>query len=150
MQATPKPIQRRLATGEEKKAPKTHKRVVYDTPTIAMTTEEQDATIRVAFYNEDTVMKEIELQYATGKKMTNLVKPWNESLLHPASDLLETYAMDGCPENCVPYWTKDNIEAALRRGLYPLENLSSAMAALHTKTPKKIKMDTLRWCDMGI
>ena len=49
----------------------------YDLSNIAMTTEEQDAAVRVAFYNEDTIPKETEHQDTIGKKIPNLLKPWN-------------------------------------------------------------------------
>ena len=95
MQATPKPTQRRLTTGEENKAPGPHKTAGYEILNIEITTEEQDAVIRVAFHKEYTLLKETELQYTIGKKMPNLVKPRNEALVHPASDLLKAYTTEG-------------------------------------------------------
>ena len=57
-----------------------------------MMTEEQDAAIRVAFHNKDTIPKETKPQDSIGKKITNLIKPINEAPVHPASDLLKAYA----------------------------------------------------------
>ena len=104
-----------------------------------MTTEEQDAATRVAFYNKDTMPKETELQDAIGKKTPNLVKPRNKALVHPAAYLLEAYATEGCPKNYGPDWTTDHIAAALRRGPHPSANSSAAMATLHSETAENIK-----------
>ena len=81
----------------------------YNLPNISMKTEEQDANIRVAFYNEDTITKWTELQESIGKKIPNLVKPQNESLIHPAAGIIESYATEGWPGNCGPYWKKYHI-----------------------------------------
>ena len=88
----------------------------YDLSNIAMTTEEQDAAIRVAFYNEDTFPKETEHQDTIGKKIPNLLKPWNESIVHPPAYLIEAYATEGFLENFGPDWTIYHIEAALYCG----------------------------------
>ena len=70
-----------------------------------MTMEEQDVTIKVALYNEDTMLKETELQESIGKKIPNLVKPQNGYLLHPEADLLDTYATEDSPTNCGSDWS---------------------------------------------
>ena len=53
-----------------------------------MKTEEQDASISMAFYNENKIPKETDLQDAIGKKMSNLGKFRNEALVHPSADLI--------------------------------------------------------------
>ena len=85
-----------------------------------MTMEDQYSSIRVDFYNEYKMPKQTEFKDAIGKKMTNLVKPWNEALVHPPETLLEAYTTEGCPENCGPDWVADHIEASLSCSPQPL------------------------------
>ena len=98
VQATPKPTQWRPTIEEENKAPPPHKTVVYDILNISMTMEEHDSAIKVALQKKVTMRKETELQDDIGKKITNLVKPQNAALVHPAADLLESYTTESCPK----------------------------------------------------
>ena len=139
VKATSKPTQKCLTTLEENKAPEPHKTSGSNLQNIAMTAEEQEATIRLDFYNEDTMTNETGIQDTIGQKMPNLVKPWNEHLVHPAADLLEAYDTEGFQTNCGPYWTTDHIIAIIRCVPYPLENSYSTIAALHTETAEKIE-----------
>ena len=103
VKATSKPTQKCLTTLEENKAPEPHKTSGSNLQNIAMTAEEQEATIRLDLYNEDTMTNETGIQDTIGQKMPNLVKPWNEHLVHPAADLLEAYDTEGFQTNCGPY-----------------------------------------------
>ena len=111
----------------------------YDLSKNSTMTEGQDATIMVAVHNNDKIMKETELRDATVKKVPNLVKPRNESLVHPTEDLLKAYATEGYLENYGPDWSTYHIEAALCCGPHPLANSSTAMASLHAKNAENIK-----------
>ena len=64
---------------EKEKNRLTHKELFTPTTNYAMTTEEQDAAIRVAFYNDDTMPKEMELKTAIGK-IKHLVLPRKKAL----------------------------------------------------------------------
>ena len=55
--------------------------------------------------------------------MSNLIKPRNETLLHPSADLLGAYNTDGCPKNCVPDWKTDRMESTLHCVPHYLEKL---------------------------
>ena len=105
---------------------------------LAMTSEEQNAAIRAAFTNDDTMPKEKELKEAIGK-MPSLVEPRNEALLHAAASLIDAYAQEGCPADCGPDWTQDHIEEALMKGPHSSADLLEALQALHTETTEKVK-----------
>ena len=101
--------------------------------------EKQDAAIKLAFYNGNTMAEETELQYDIDRKTPNLVKPRNEALVHTSKYLLEAYATEGWLENCGPYWKTDHIEAALLSDPQTLANSSASMAARHKETTETIK-----------
>ena len=103
-----------------------------------MTAEEQNAAIRAAFANEDTLPKEKDLLDAIGK-IPSLVEPRKEALLHVAAALIDVYSQDGCPVDCGPDWTPEHIEAAICRGVHPSADSKEALEALHAETDKKVK-----------
>ena len=55
---------------------------------LTMTAEEQNAAIRAAFANEDTIPQEKELLDALGK-IPSLTKPSNQALSHAAAALID-------------------------------------------------------------
>jgi len=105
---------------------------------LAMSSEEQNAAIRAAFTNDDTMPKEKELKDAIGK-MPSLVELHHKALLHAAASLNNAYAQDGCPADCGPDWTQDHIEEALRKGPHSSADLLEALQALHTETAEKVQ-----------
>ena len=105
---------------------------------LALTPEEERATIRTAFYEDDTVPKEQILTSALGKHRPKLVRPSLHAKHHPAAALLDVYS-NGCPTNCGPDWSKEHIEAALRRGPHPSALSPEATAALHQETEEKVE-----------
>jgi len=77
---------------------------------IAMKAEEQeDAAIRQAFTNKDTMPQDKELRQAIGKNCPSIV-----ALLYRAVKLIDVYSKDGCPVDCGADWTREKIEAAIR------------------------------------
>ena len=104
---------------------------------MAMTTEEQNAAIRYAFANDDTLPQEKELADALGKS-TSLVQPRKQALAHPAASLIDAYAKNGCPVDCGPDWSQEHLEAAIRRGPHPSADEPDAMKALHAETNEKV------------
>ena len=102
-----------------------------------MTKEEQNAAIRYAFANDDTLPRETELTTAIGKS-TSLVQPRHQALEHPAANLIGSYAKHGCPVDCGPKWSRDHIEAAIRRGPHPSAHSRDAIQALHDETNDKV------------
>ena len=114
---------------------------------LALTPEEERATIRTAFYEDDTIPKEKVLNSALGKR-PKLVRPTSFAQKHPAAALLDAYS-DGCPTNCGPDWTQEHIEAALRRGPHPSALSQEAIAALHQETNEKVKSGYARVVKYG-
>ena len=105
---------------------------------VAMTPEEQEAAIRTAFYNEDTMPREKELKTAIGK-IRSLVLPRMEALEHAAAALIQAYAKDGCPTDCGPNWTREHIEAAIKKGPHSSATEFEALKALQEETKEKVK-----------
>jgi len=106
---------------------------------IAMTAEEQDAAIRQAFTNKDTIPQEKELRQAIGKNCPSLVHPRERALLHQAAKLIDAYSKDGWPANCGADWTIEQIEAAIRRVPHPSAKNPDAQEALFTETDDKVE-----------
>ena len=105
---------------------------------VAMTPEEQEAAIRTAFYNEDTIPREKELKTAIGK-IRSLVLPRIKALEHAAAALIQAYATEGCPTGCGPSWTKEHIEAAIKNGPHSSATEFEALKALQEETKEKVK-----------
>lgn len=105
---------------------------------IAMTAEEQNAAIRAAFTNDDTMPKERELREAIGTSRPSLVHPREQALLHRAAALIDAYSKDGCPADCGADWTREQIEAAIRRGPHPSAMNPDAKEALFAETDDKV------------
>ena len=105
---------------------------------LAMTEEEQNATICAAFANEDTFPQEPDLKEAIGK-FHSLVLPRAQALQHTAAPLIQSYVTEGCPTDCGPDWSKDHILAAIRKGPHASALAPAALAALHEETIDKVK-----------
>ena len=116
----------------------TYKEIFKPQCAYAMTTEEQNAAIRVAFYNDETMPQEKELETAIGK-IKKLVQPRKEALKHEAASLIDSYATEGCPADCGPDWTRDHIEAALLKGPHSSATKDDALRALVAETKEKVK-----------
>ena len=123
---------------EEQSRTMAHYNEIFNTPSLTMTAEEQNAAIRSAFANEDTLPKEKDLLDAIGK-IPSLVKPTKEALLHAAAALIDAYSEAGCPVDCGPDWTPEHIDAAIRRGAHPSADSKEALEALHAETKEKVK-----------
>ena len=123
---------------EKAKNKLTYKELFKPKCAYAMTTEEQNAAIRVAFYNDDTMPQEKELESAIGK-IKQLVQPRKEALKHEAASLIDSYATKGCPADCGPDWTRDHIEVALLKGPHSSATKDDALRALVAETKEKVK-----------
>lgn len=126
------------ATHESQTAQRHHAEIFAFPAKIAMTAEEQNAAIRQAFTNDDTMPKERELRDAIGKTRPSLVHPREQALLHRAAALIDAYSKDGCPADCGADWTKEQIEAAIRRGPHPSAKFPEAKEALFAETDDKV------------
>ena len=114
---------------------------------LALTPEEERATIRTAFYEDDTVPKEKILKTALGKR-PKLVRLTSFAKHHPAAALLDAYS-NGCPTNCGPNWSQEHIEAALRRGPHPSALSNDAKEALYQETQDKVNSGYARVVKYG-
>ena len=64
--------------------------------------------------------------------------PTGPALSHPATPLLKEYAQHGCPVDCGPDWTREQIEQALTYGAHPSAKNKEAHACLIAKTQAKV------------
>ena len=61
------------------------------------------------------------------------------ALKHPAAPLLHEYATRGCPVDCGPDWSRDQIEAALQYGLHPSAQMDDVRECLVQETKIKVE-----------
>jgi hypothetical protein len=73
-----------------------------------------------------------------------------EALEHAAAALIQAYAKEGCPTDCGPNWTKEHIEAAIKKGLHSSATEFEALKALHEETKEKVKIATQKSYNIGI
>ena len=59
-------------------------------------------------------------------------------MAHVAADLIMSYEKYGCPAECGPEWTKENIKAAIIKGLHPLAHVPAVLQALLKETDEKV------------
>jgi hypothetical protein len=59
-----------------------------------------------------------------------LMNPSGPALDHPAAPLLSDYAKYGCPVDCGPNWTREQIEEALDYGAHPTAKIPAALECL--------------------
>ena len=82
--------------------------------------------------NIETVKEKI------GKKNKGLMWPTSHALEHPAAPLLQSYATQGCPVDCGPDWSTDQIIAALSYGAHPSAKIPAALKCLLEETKGKV------------
>ena len=80
-----------------------------------------------------------------------LMHPRTYAKDHPAAAMLRDYATQGCPVDCGPDWTEDQIVALLERGPHVSAKSKAAITFLRNETKDKIKEDyaiVKRWGDI--
>ena len=80
-----------------------------------------------------------------------LMNPTGPALDHPAAPLLSDYAKYGCPVDCGPNWTREQIEEALDYGAHPTAKIPAALECLEKEAEEKEKegfVHILRWGDI--
>lgn len=65
--------------------------------------------------------------------------PSGPALAHPAAQLLQDYATNGCPANCGDPWTIEQLDIAVERGAHASAKDPIAAAALHQETLEQVK-----------
>jgi hypothetical protein len=75
--------------------------------------------------------------------------PTSHALHHPAAPLLHEYAEKGCPVDCGPDWTRDQLLAALDYGAHPTADDPIAADCLEKETKDKIERGFARIVTWG-
>lgn len=99
----------------------------------AQTSEDQQAAIKEAIDKLQDVPEEAR------KNIGKTMWPRTYAMSHPAKDLLQSYADDGCPVDCGVDWPREWIEAAIRRGPHISAKNPVAIKALRKETMEKIE-----------
>ena len=68
---------------------------------------------------------------------TGLMAPSGDAMAHPAADMLLDFAMNGCPVDTGPKWTRDMLDAALSKGAHPSAMEPVASAQLRAESLEK-------------
>ena len=101
-----------------------------------MTPTELRQAITHEFRDNDDLPKEIPLQDTIGKLMVPQ-KP--HATKHPAFQLLQSYADNGCPVDCGPQWSHEHIQLMLSRGPHTSAKQPDAAKQLLEETKDKVK-----------
>ena len=115
--------------------------------TTSVSPTENTDTLAEKIRNSDCIPKELPIRETVGKyKLMNPNGPYAE---HPAIPLLRTYADDGCPADCGPRWSKDQIIRALRRGPHISAKAPDAIRYLRKQTMEKVDHGFVRIVKWG-
>ena len=76
------------------------------------------------------------LRQEIGKR--SLMQPRTYALNHDATPMLQTYAREGCPVDCGPDWSSDQIKALLIRGPHKSALSKKAISFLRNETADKV------------
>ena len=114
---------------------------------ISITTDkEADAAAHAAINPRINLLPNAEDQRdVLGKSNTplahksGLMWPTGPAREHPAAELLDSYATNGCPVDCGQDWTQSQIEDALRYGAHPSAQATDALACLLQETKTKVE-----------
>ena len=85
-----------------------------------------------------------------GESTVSLMKARGTALKHPAGNILKQYEQ-GCPVDCGKPWTRQHIEAALKRGPHISAKQVKAREALRNETMDKVKegyAKVVKWKDI--
>ena len=73
-----------------------------------------------------------------------LMWPSGYALSHDAAPLLSAYSEQGCPVDCGPDWSRDQIEILLKRGPHTSAKSKKAMKQLIEETKEKVRNNYAR------
>ena len=79
-----------------------------------------------------------EQQEKIGKTKTGLMWPSSYAKSHPAAPLLDSFASQGCPVDCGPDWTEEQLIEALKYGSHPSAKIPEAFKCLLEETQGKV------------
>ena len=92
-----------------------------------------------------------ELGKTQSENRVGLMWPTELAFQHPAAPLLEQYSQRGCPVDVGKDWSKERIEAAIKRGAHISTKNPEARQALLDETDMKVSenfMKKVRWGDI--
>ena len=118
-------------------------------PKITMTPEEEARYIQHELQHDENFPEGIPVQDTIGK--CTLMCPQHYARDHEAVPLLNSYAQNGCPVDCGPDWTREQIELLLVRGPHRSAKGKDAIKQLREETLKKIEQGyarKVRWGDI--
>ena len=104
---------------------------------LDLTPDQEKAALYQHIKHNIDIPQEVPIKQKIGK--FGLMWPRQYALDHDASELLSSYAEQGCPVDCGPNWTRQHIEIALERGPHISAKLKLASQQLHIETAEKIK-----------
>ena len=117
--------------------------------TCALTREEEECANKSALNKDSTIPGELPIKPEIGK-FTPLMEPQGPyGLSHAATPLLEDYAAHGCPVDCGPNWSRQQIVALLLRGPHRSAMQRRAIQQLRTETTEKTNQGYARIVQWG-
>jgi len=71
--------------------------------------------------------------------MNIILDEWDHTPYHPAFPLLWHYATNGCPIDCRPSWSLEQLQAAVEWGAHPSVKTPEAIQCLQEETLEKVQ-----------
>lgn len=102
----------------------------------AMTPEQLDSAITAELEKNENFPDEFPVKQTIGE--FELMRPRTFALGHAAAPLLNEYADTGCPVDCGPDWTVQQITLLLERGAHISAKKKDAIAQLQLETAEKV------------
>jgi len=146
----PKPTSPHIVVAHETTSPSSSK------PTVLHSHKTADETIYRALNLRIYALSNVhEQKQKIGKSppvpKQGLMWPTQQALDHDAAPLLDEYATSGCPIDCGPNWSHDQIQAALKYGAHPSAKAPQALQCLITEAETKVKngfATIVKWKDI--
>ena len=132
-------------TGNTKPQPAT--KLLFDPSIHTLQLDQLDEAVRSTFDKEESIPSTTCIKEAIGKTMY----PRSFALQHSTAPMLDSWGQHGCPANCGPHWSKDQIITALKRGPHQSELSPKAINFLRDKVTSKVSSGyakTVRWGDI--
>lgn len=105
------------------------------------------ANLNKAILIDDNIPDDLPAESQIGKSL--LMQPRGPALEHPAADLLNNYATNGCPVDCGPAWSMQQLLLLLKRGPHISGKNPEAAAFLREETEEKVRQGYARVVKWG-
>ena len=73
------------------------------------------------------------------EKLVGLIYPTGPATAHPAANILLEFGTKGCPVNCGPDWSPEQIKAAIEYAAHPSAQIPEAAAQLRNEAVEKVE-----------